>query len=215
MSETKPLLKALNVANIVNQIILRLGFTGEWFDAFKDPQDRGVWFIWGGSGSGKSTFVMQLCKVMAQLNLKVFMNIMEEEVDDSDFVDRVKLLEMHEVATNFLARSYEYDDLVKYLKRKNSPKVIVIDSATYFFSSLDQYKEFKKMFRSKIIIITGHANGKLPKFALEDSIRYDAKMKIFVDGFLALCQGRTIGANGGRFIIWQEGYNKIHGNNNE
>jgi uridine kinase len=210
----KQLPRALTVANIINQIVVRLQLTGKWLEAFGKPQDRGVWFIWGGSGSGKSTFILMLCKVLAQLGLKVFLNIMEEEVDDTDFIDRVALLEMNEVEDNFLARSYEYNDLVAYLKRRQSAKVVVIDSATYFFESFEQYKDFKKMFKDKIIIITGHATGKLPKTAMEDAIRFDAKMKIFVNGFLALCQGRTIGSNGGRFIIWENGYNKINGENN-
>lgn len=214
--KTKPkaLLKALTVANIINQAVQRIKFTGLWFEAFKEPQDKGVWFIWGGSGSGKSTFVLMLCKILATLGFKVFLNLMEEETDDTDFIDRINLLEMNEVEDNFLARSYEYNDLVIYLKRKNSAKVVVIDSATYFFESFEQYKEFKKMFKDKIIIITGHANGKNPKYSLEDSIMFDAKMKIFVNGYLALCRGRTIGPNGGRFIIWEDGYRRLNGETN-
>lgn len=214
--KTKPkaLLKALTVANIINQAVQRIKFTGQWFEAFKEPQDKGVWFIWGGSGSGKSTFILMLCKILATLGFKVFLNLMEEETDDTDFIDRINLLEMNEIEDNFLARSYEYNDLVIYLKRKNSAKVVVIDSATYFFESFEQYKEFKKMFKDKIIIITGHANGKNPKYSLEDSIMFDAKMKIFVNGYLALCRGRTIGPNGGRFIIWEDGYRRLNGETN-
>ena len=99
--------------------------------------------------------------------------------------------------------------------KKQSAKVVVIDSATYFFESFDQYKEFKKMFKDKIIIITGHATGKNPRSKLEEDIMYDAKMKIFVNGYLALCKGRTIGPNGGRFVIWQDGYNKLNGETND
>jgi uridine kinase len=215
--KTKPkaLLKALSVANIINQAVQRIKFTGEWFQAFKQPQDKGVWFIWGGSGSGKSTFVLMLCKILAQLGFKVFLNLMEEEMDDTDFIDRVNLLEMNEVEKNFLARSYVYEDLVIYLKKRLSPKVVVIDSATYFFESFDQYKDFKKMFSNKIIIITGHANGKNPRSKLEEDIMYNAKMKIFVNGYLALCKGRTIGPNGGRFIIWKTGYENLNGETND
>lgn len=211
----KAIPKALNVANIVNQVVQRIKFENEWYEAFKQPQDKGVWFIWGGSGSGKSTFIMMLCKILALLGFKVFLNLMEEETDDTDFIDRVSFLEMSDVEGNFLARSYEYSDLVVYLKRKQSAKVVVIDSATYFFESFDQYKEFKKMFKDKIIIITGHATGKNPRSKLEEDIMYDAKMKIFVNGYLALCKGRTIGPNGGRFIIWQDGYNQLHGETND
>lgn len=211
----KSLPKAFTVANIINQKIKRIPFIDNWYEAFREPQDKGVWFVWGGSGSGKSTFVLMICKAMAELGLKVFLNLMEEEVDDTDFIDRINQQQMNDVQNNFLARTYEYDNLVLYLKRKNSPKVVVIDSATYFFESFDQYKQFKRMFRDKIIIITGHANGKNPKSALEDGIMFDAKMKIFINGYLAQCKGRTIGPNGGKFIIWQEGYENIHGSLNK
>ena len=82
---------------------------------------------------------------------------------------------------------------------------------TKWQETFEQYKQFKKMFKDKIIIITGHANGKNPKHSLEDSIMFDAKMKIFVNGYLALCRGRTIGPNGGRFIIWEDGYRRLNG----
>jgi uridine kinase len=210
----KALLKALTVANILNQKVQRIPFIGKWFEAFKEPQDKGVWFIWGGSGSGKSTFVMNLSKALALLGFKVFYNLLEEETDDTDFIDRINFNEMNDVEENFLARSYDYNDGVTFLKRKNSAKVVVIDSATYFFESFEQYKQFKRMFKDKIIIITGHANGKNPKHALEDAIMFDAKMKIFVNGYLALCKGRTIGPNGGRFIIWEDGYRRLNGESN-
>ena len=206
--------KALTVANIINQKVQRLAFTGKWYEAFRQPQDKGVWLVWGGSGSGKSTFILMLCKALGLLGVKVFLNILEEETDDTDFIDRINLHEMSEIHDYFLARSYNYNELVTYLKRKNSAKVVVIDSATYFFENFEQYKAFKSMFKDKIIIITAHANGKNPKHALEDAIMFDAKMKIFVNGYLALCKGRTIGPNGGRFIIWEAGYNKLNGEQN-
>ncbi len=210
----KPLLKALTVANIVNQKVSRIAFEGKFYEAFKQPQDKGVWFVWGGSGSGKSTFILMLCKALANLEHKVFLDLLEEDMDDTDFIDRINLMEMQEVQSHFLARSYDYKDLVTYLKRKDSAKVVVIDSATYFFESFEQYKQFKRMFREKIIIITGHASGKNPKSGLEDAIMFDAKMKIYVNGYMAYCRGRTIGPNGGKFVIWQTGYDRLNGEGN-
>ena len=213
METKKSLPKVLTVANIMNQNVSRVNFSGKWYEAFKQPQDRGVWFIWGTSGSGKSTFVLMICKALAELGYKAFLNLLEEETDDTDFIDRVAMLNMNEVADSFWARTYNHDELVVYLKKNTRIKVVVIDSATYFFESLEQYKRFKRMFKDRIIIITGHANGKNPKSAIEDSIMYDAKMKIFTNGYLASCKGRTIGPNGGKFIIYEEGYNNINGEN--
>ena len=210
-TKQKPLPKALTVANILNQTVSRIPFEGDWYQAFRQPQDKGVWLAWGGSGSGKSTFILQLAKALAKCNYNTFLNLCEEETDDTDFMDRVEMCQMSDVSDKFLARSYNHHELCEYLDRRNSPKVVIIDSATYFFDNFEQYMAFKRKYRNKIIIITAHARGVNPKEELETRIMYDAKMKIYINGYLALCKGRTIGPNGGRFIIWHEGYKNLLG----
>ena len=202
--------KALTVQNVQNQNISRIPFGGQFYDAFRQPQDKGVWLIYGDSGGGKSYFIMQLAKEFAKYE-KVFYNLREEEIDDSDFIERTETLNMSEVKDNFLVQNYDYADCVTYLEKRNSPKVVVIDSATYFFSNFEQYKNFKSQFSKKIILITAHAEGKKPRTDMERSINYNAKQKIFVSAYAAYCKGRTIGPNGGLFIIWKEGYEKARG----
>ncbi|AOW09486.1 hypothetical protein [Flavobacterium gilvum] len=202
--------KALTVANIKAQKIKRIPFSGAFYEAYRQPQNKGVWFIWGGSSSGKSSKVMQTAKEFAK-HEKVLYNLLEEELDDSDVIERVDMFDMHDVKDNFLMQKYTLEELTAYLKKRNSPKVVIIDSATYFFKNFAEYLAFKEMFKSKIIIITGHAQGANPRSELEKDIMYDAKQKIFVSGFLSVCKGRTIGPNGGLFIIWKEGYDKARG----
>ena len=205
--------KLLTVANIQNQTVQRLQWMGKWLEAFGRPQDRGVWFVWGGSGSGKSTFVMMLAKAMAELQFKTYYNLLEEETDDTDYIDRTELLQMKEVESNFYTQSYNYKELMEYLKKRNPPKVVVVDSIVYLTKDWEDYLALKRLCIKKgiILIIVGHAEGKNPRSEFEKSIRFDAKMKIFVDGFLAVCQGRTIGSNGGRFIVYQKGYQMLQG----
>lgn len=204
--------KALTVDNILNQKVKRIPFdvNGRFYDAFRQPQDRGVWFVWGGISSGKSAFIMQLAKELAY-TYKTFYNSLEEETSSDDFIERCERYIMTDVKSNFLAESYEYPELREYLDRRNSAKVVIIESATYFFESFEQYKEFRKNYRNKIIIITGHGTGNKTSTELEFKIQKDANMKIFVNGFLAICKGRTIGPNGGNFVIWDEGYEKLRG----
>lgn len=205
--------KVLTVANILNQCVKRLQWTGKWLEAFGNPQDRGIWFVWGVSGSGKSSFLMQLAKVLAMLGFKVMFNLCEEDPDDTDFIDRVELFEMSEVKENFSAQSYSYKELIEYINKRNKTKVIIIDSIKDITTSWDDYLKLKKLITQKnmILIIAGQAEGKNPRSEFEKSIRYNAKMKFFVNGFLALCQGRTIGKNGGRFVVYQQGYENLRG----
>lgn len=203
--------KALTVANIISQTIIRVLFIGAFFQAFRHPQNKGVWFVWGGSGSGKSYFLMQLAKEFARAGLKVFYNLLEEELDDSDFIERTENVGMSDVQDRYSAATYNFEALNEFLDKRNSPDVVFIDSGIYFFKSFEQYLEFKRKYKNKIIVISGHAQGSNPRSEIEKSFMFDAKQKIFCTGYLASCKGRTIGPNGGLYIIWQEGYEKLRG----
>jgi len=210
MPKAQKLKRVLTVANIQSQKIEKIQFTGEMLEAFGNPQNRGVWFVWGGSGSGKSAFLMKLAKAFAKID-KTLYNLLEEESDDSDYIDRTILFNMNEVQKHFHTQSYNYKELITYLDSRNSAKYIIIDSLPYFTNSFENYMALKKRYKNKVFVFSGHAEGKNPRTEFQKSIMYDAKMKIFVTGYLAVCKGRTIGANGGQFIIWEEGYQKLRG----
>mgnify|MGYP000302557014 CR=1 FL=1 len=55
---------AKGVREMLSMKFNTLGFEGPWYDAFRTPERRGVWFVWGNSGNGKTSFVMQLCKYL-------------------------------------------------------------------------------------------------------------------------------------------------------
>lgn len=207
--------KALTVANIQNQKIEKIPFKGKWLEAFGNPQNRGLWFVWGGSGSGKSTFLMMLAKAIAELQFSVLYNLLEEEPDDLDYIERTELIGMQDVENHFLTASYSLKELDEYLSKRNSPDAVVIDSLPYLTKNFDEWMAFKQKWttkkHSKILIVSGHAKGKNPKTEMQENVMFDAKMKILVTGYLAICKGRTIGKNGGEFIIWDEGYDKVRG----
>lgn len=202
--------KVLTVANIQDQKVDRIPFEGEWYEAFGSPQSKGVWFIWGGSGSGKSTFLMAIAKELAR-QYDVLYNLLEEEPSDLDYIDRTRLVGMVDVQKSFWTASYTPDELRTYLRKRGSAHVVVIDSITYFTRDYKEYQEIKKEFKNKIFIISGHAHGAHPRTKLEEDIMFDARMKVFVSGYLASCKGRTIGPNGGSFVVWDEGYKKVIG----
>lgn len=203
----------LTVSNILAQKTTYHELRGEFYEAFGRPQDFGVWFAWGPSGSGKSTFIMQLTKEMAHTK-KTMYNTLEEEPADDDFKKRIKRIGMADVADNFHVQQYTLDEMNEYLNKRYSPEVVIIDSAPYFFRRLDEYFEFKEQWvkrKRKTLIFTGSAKTTMPDSEMQLEIMRDAKMKIFVSGYLATCKGRTIGPNGGSYIIYKQGYEQLHG----
>ncbi len=205
--------KALNLKNLRAQKISRVPFEGAFYEAFGKPQNKGVWFIWGNSGSGKSSFVMQLAKEYAKTQ-KVFYNLLEEEVDDANFIERLKTHGMHDVEKNFLVQSYSYDELIEYLDRKNSAKVIVIDSLIYMTKKWSDYIALRNRYKNKTFLMVGHAKGRNPKTDFENDVMYNAQMKVFVEGYQAISKGRSFGPGGpnkSQFIIWKEGFEKLNG----
>lgn len=184
-------------------------FDGAWFDAFGKPEKKGVWFIWGNSANGKSTFAMQLCKYLCRFG-KVAYDSMEEGACLN--MQQVMIREgMIEVNKKFLLIDNEnMEQLNIRLHRQKAPDIIVIDSFQYTHMSYKQFTEFKEANRNKLIIFISHANGKKPAGRPAESVKYDASLKIFVDGFRAFSMGRFKGPLG-YYDIWPEKAKELHG----
>lgn len=203
--------KAFNVAQLERMKEKTMGLTGQWREAFGDPPMTGVWLIWGNSGSGKSSFVMQLTKVLCSIYKKVIYDSMEEAVSLS-FRQRLKTFGMEEVRNRLVVLPNEhYDDLMKRIEQKAAPKAIIIDSWQYSGASWIDYKHMKEANPDKLFIIISHAEGKMPKSRSANSIMYDADVKVYVEGYRAICKGRFTPAPGAYYTIWKEGADKYWG----
>lgn len=170
-------------------------FEDDWKDAFGTPERRGVWFIWGDSGNGKTTFAMQLAKELCKYG-RVAYNSLEE---GSSLTMRNTMMRcgMMEVNRRFiLLDSESMDQLNIRLNRRRSPDIIIIDSFQYTQLTYRQYIEFKEANRKKLLIFISHADGKQPNGRAAKSVMYDATLKIRVEGFRAFSKGRFIGPVG-------------------
>lgn len=202
--------RALSVDNILATKYDVFEFEGEWEAFINKPERKGVWFIYAGSGSGKSSFVMQLAKYLTKFG-NVLYNSREEGTAKS-FKDRLEMFGMNEpeVKKNFKVVDEDRPTLDKRLAKRRSPDIVIVDSLQYFKMNWKEYLEFKHRWRNKTIIIVSHAKGRDPKNLLATDIMFDAYIKIFCEGYKAITRGREIGRKG-YFVIWLEGYNKIWG----
>lgn len=179
-----------------------MDLSAEWAAAFGAPATTGVWFVWGQSGHGKTSFVMQLCKELCR-HYKGVYNSYEEgtsltiqramrEHNMESVNARLSLLDGEPIA-----------DLSARMSKRMSPHFYVIDSFQYTGLSVQEYFDFIGAHRNKLIIFISQAEGRKPKGRTAERVLYDAGLKIWVEGFRAWSKGRFFGERG-YYDVWAE-----------
>jgi hypothetical protein len=206
----KKLKKALSITDLMTKKYKTIPLTGRWLEAFGEPEATGTWLIWGNSGSGKSTFALQLCAELCKHG-KVLYNSLEEG-SGLNFRNRLAALPEPVNKKRFNVVCEPINDMSERLLRRRSPDIVIIDS--FQFSGLDYkgYRNLKNTHPDKLLIFVSHAQGSRPAGRSANSVLYDASQKIWVEGFKATSNGRSIGKNGGKLIIWDEGAARAYGN---
>lgn len=179
-------------------------FTGAWEASLGRPAKSGTWLVWGHSGNGKTSFVMQLAKYLCK-----FEKVLYDSLEESTGLSVQKSLRRHgmaDVARRFVILDREpMNVLSERLRRKKSPSVVIVDSFQYSGLSYAGYKQLKEEHPSKLFIFISHAEGSRPEGRAAKKVEYDADIKIFVEGFKASCKSRFMDRPGVPFIIWEEG----------
>jgi hypothetical protein len=197
-------MKALSPAEVLKQRKEMIPFTGAWEEAFGHPEWVGVWIVWGNSGDGKTSFLMQLCKELAKWR-KVAYNSLEQK-DSKTMQDTIRDHNMQQCPRGRfqLLPGEPIPQLSERLLKPKAPDVVVIDSYQYTQMSYKDYIDFKERHLNKLIIFVSHADGTQPDGRAAKKVRYDAELKIRVEGFRAYSHGRTKGSRG-YFTIYEQG----------
>ncbi|MGL4332115.1 MAG: hypothetical protein ACRCZQ_10345 [Bacteroidales bacterium] len=202
--------RAYSINEILNTRIRTMKLDGKWKEAFDEPGWTGIWFIWGNSGNGKSSFVMQLCKELARFG-KVIYNSLEEGTEKT-MQNTLERFDMSSVNKRVQITQERIERFSERLDKQKSPDFAIIDSFQYANMSYKQYQKFKERHRNKLIIFISHADGKQPSGRAAKSVMYDASLKIWVEGYRAFSKGRYIGEKG-YIDVWEEGAMKYWGEN--
>ncbi|MFK5855409.1 MAG: DnaB-like helicase C-terminal domain-containing protein [Bacteroidota bacterium] len=201
--------RAITVEQLIDTKFDTMQFEGLWEASFGIPERSGVWIIWGHSGNGKTRFAMQLAKYLTNFG-KVLYNTLEEGARKS--MQRVVTDEnMKQVSSRFLVLHREpIEELKERLRKRKSAEIIIIDSYQYTDLTKRQYIELKEEFDKKLFIFISHAEGKHPEGRAAKFVRYDADIKIRIEGYKAFPVSRYGG--GKPYTIWHDGAEKYWGN---
>lgn len=172
--------RALNVRDILNKKYDVFPFEGKWKDAFDTPEVRGCWFVWGNSGNGKTSFVMQLCKELCKYDRVAFNSL--EEGTSLTVQNNLRRFGMAEVSRHLAFIKEDIPTLKIRLRRHKSFNIVIIDSFQYTQMTYRDYIQLKEEFPDKLF----------------------ADLKIWVEGYVAFSKGRYQGATG-EYTIWEKG----------
>lgn len=205
--------RALSVSEALSMKKSTIKMTGRWAEAFGEPESVGTWFIWGNSGNGKTSFVMQLCKELAKFG-KVAYNSLEEGAGLT-MQNSLRRYSMADVNRRFQILDCEpIAEMSVRMSKRKSPDFYVIDSFQYTQMSYKEYIDFKESHKDKLLIFISHADGRNPDGRSAKKVMYDASLKVYVEGFRAISKGRFFGPKG-CYSIWEEGEDRYWGDKNE
>lgn len=193
--------KALSMVDLMRKKREVYAFEGALREAFGQPEQNGVWFIWGRSGNGKTSFVLQFCKELTRYGKVAYDSL--EEGDSLTMQNALMRVGMGDVGRRFILLNESLKELDTRLKRRRSPDIVVVDSFQYAHIDLKQYEEFIDQHKNKLIIFVSQADGLKPWGRTAQSAMYSASLKIWVEGYRAISKGRYRG-NLGYYTIWAE-----------
>lgn len=180
----KPKKRAVSVTNLIATKFEVMKFTDQWLAAFGEPELNGVWIVWANSGNGKTSFCLQLAKYLTAFAI-VGYDSLEEGVRLS-FKQAVIRAGLKDVSRRFVLLHREpMSELKQRLRKRRSPRIWFIDSFQYTGMTKKEYMALKEEFPDKLFIFISHAEGKEPAGKTAKFIRYDADIKIRIEGYKA------------------------------
>lgn len=203
--------RALTVNDIREYKPLVLPFENEWLASIGSPELKGGWIIWGNSANGKTRFALKLAKYMANF-VRVAYDSLEEGLSLS-MQKAIIDVGMSDVKRSFVLLDKETVPMLRErLTKQRSPQVVIIDSLQYTGLTYKDYTTLINDFPHKLFILVSHADGREPRGNVGKAIKYDAFVKIYVEGYKAFAQSRYGG--GEPFVVWQKGadayWNKLN-----
>lgn len=153
--------KALSPSDILKMNISSLSLSEEWSRVFGEPSRTGVWAIWGDTGSGKTSFCLELAKELSKYG-KVAFNSLEQGVSLT-MQNAIRRHQMDRIPTGrFQLISEDMETLSARLSRKHSSDFVIIDSVQYTGFKIKDFREFKRRHQNKLLIFVSQMKAGRP-----------------------------------------------------
>ena len=201
--------RALNVRNLFAMKHELFQLDGIWHDTIGSPERNGAWLIWGSEKNGKTWFTLLLSNYLSDFEKVHY--ISAEEGLCSDFIDTCRRAKINLFNKKLQFHGYEpLVDLYKRLKRRQAPKIVVIDNITIYNDELKNgaLRKLLNDFPQMLFIFLAHEDRGLPYTATAKMTRKIAKRIFYIEGLSCQVSGRC---PGGTLTIDEERAALYHG----
>jgi len=181
-----------------------LQWSEKYSGVFGVPSIDDTWLVWGASGSGKSSFVMQLAKELVKFGKVLYLSY-EEGHKSKSYQKRLFDFNMVEHHGKFSTIEDNYDELTERLSKQRSGNFIIIDSIQMSGWTYQQAEELVRRFPKKAFIFVSQEDKGEPWGDAAKRLLYLASVKIRVSAYRAYSKGRYSENPAVSFPVWQAG----------
>jgi len=194
-------MRGIGINQLLNKEFDVYEFADAWYASFNSPEKNFKALVYGLPGNGKTEFCIKWAKYLTQFG-KVYYNSFEQGVSKS-LQDAATRNNLKEVSGKMIFGNKEtLEEMTDRLSRRNSPKIIFIDSLDYMNFTDGQYKQLTERFPKKAFIIICWEKSQKPQSNYAKKIEYMVDVKIRVQNFKAYPRCRF----GGNvpYVIWNK-----------
>ncbi|MEY4904424.1 MAG: hypothetical protein RLZZ292_2239 [Bacteroidota bacterium] len=177
-------------------------FEGKFKDSFGTPEKNMRMLVYGKPGNGKTEFCFQLAKYLCDFK-RVYYNSFEQGISKT-LQDAIIRNDMADKKGKIVFGDKDsFEDMMLYLKKRNSPSIVFIDSRDYLNLTGEQFRTLMHAFPKKAFIVICWENNGRPKSEHGKAIEFMCDIKVFVHNFIAKPRSRFGGNED--YVIWDKG----------
>jgi hypothetical protein len=176
--------RLISIKEITQKKFEEIDLGCEFTEMIGKPTLSGTWMIFGKSKNGKTSFSLQLASRLTFFEKVLYLNV--EERNSKAFQDGIVRNCQNIIESNikFYTEIVTINELISFLKRKKSPKIIFIDSLQFYGLLWSEYKELKKIFKNKLFIYVSHERQGMPDSSCAVKIMRDSDVIVRVEDFM-------------------------------
>lgn len=199
-------MRAVGVKAFIEKSFHTFAFEGEWKDSFGEPEKNFKMICYGGSGEGKTEFMVRFAKYLATFGKVSYVS--PEQGISKSLQDAIIRNNLDDVSGKVMFLSGGlFSELVVYIKKSQS-RIIIIDSLDYMKLTVEQFKILVKTYPKKAFIIIAWAKNGTPKSQHAKDIEFMCDIKSLVENFTITLPTSRFGGNK-PFVIWDNGKKKV------